>query len=293
MPEPARASYVAITPARDECEHLPRLARCLAAQSVPPREWLVVDNGSTDGTAALVAALAREYTWIRLLRVPGSPTPQRGGPVVRAFHAGVDALAKLPDVVVKLDADVSLDSDYFERLLDAFDADPRLGIASGNAYENCDGHWMRRYVTAGHVWGPCRAYRRECLEQVLPLEERMGWDGVDELKAAALGWRTGALPGLWFRHHRRQGRRDGARWQHWYALGDAAHFMHYRLGYLLLRSLYHALVEPAAVMMLGGYIHAALLRRPRSGDPLARQVLRDQQRLRHARLRVSEALGRR
>ena len=97
--------------------------------------------------------------------------------------------------MVKLDADISFANDYFERLLASFDDDPRLGIASGTCFEQRDGEWCERHVTADHVWGACRAYRAACLEQVSPLEERMGWDGIDVLKANARGWRTGDRPG--------------------------------------------------------------------------------------------------
>ena len=91
-----------------------------------------------------------------------------------------------PDVVVNVDADVTMEPDYFERLLEALERDPSLGIASGSAWEPHDGVWRQRFViTGGTVWGATRAYRWACLQDVLPLEERHGWDGIDQLKARA------------------------------------------------------------------------------------------------------------
>ena len=114
--------------------------------------------------------------------------------MVRAFHAGLPlARAARPDVIVKLDADLSFATNYFEGLLAEFAAAPVLGIASGVCLErDASGSWQRRYGTGTGVWGACRAYRTACLDEIGPLEERQGWDEIDALKAVVRGWRTTA-----------------------------------------------------------------------------------------------------
>jgi hypothetical protein len=126
---------------------------------------------------------------------------------------------------------------------------------------------------------------------LLPLEERMGWDGLDELKAEVLGWRVGAVPGLAFRHHRRVGERDGAGRRRWIAMGRGAHYMGYRPSYLLVRTLFRALSDPAALAMLWGYARAAMRREARYSDAAVVRHLRDGQRLRHLARRASEVTG--
>jgi glycosyltransferase involved in cell wall biosynthesis len=285
-------NYTVLTPVRDEAAELPRLARCLAAQTVRPAQWIVIENGSTDGTGDAAVALAAEHGWIRVVHAPPGPPRLRGAPVVRALHAGVEALDGHVDIVAKVDADVSLDADYFERLLQAFAAEPTLGLASGACVELVGGVWRERPVTGTHVWGAARAYRRACLDAVLPLDERMGWDGLDQLRAATRGWKVGRVPGLQFRHHRREGARDGSRRRVWAAQGSAAHYMGYRGSYLLLRTLHRALREPAAVAILGAYLLAALRREPRCPDLEVRKQLRRQQRARHLLARARELRGR-
>ena len=287
-----RLAYAVITPARDETENLPRLARSLVAQSVVPAAWVIVDNGSADSTPEVARELAETNSWISLVATPAG-SQARGGPIVRAFHAGLDALGVLPDVVVKLDADVSMGPEYFEGLLDAFAADPLLGIASGTCYEWDGSGWHEQHMTGANVWGCARAYRRACLEQVLPLEEQMGWDGIDALKAELRGWRTATIRRLEFRHHRLEGARDGARRSAFAAQGRAAHYMGYRPWYLVARSLHRARSEPAAVAMIGGYVRAALRRAPRCADPEVVTHLRTEQRLRRLPARIREAAGRR
>ena len=285
-------TYVAITPARDEAANLRQLADCLADQTVIPLRWLVVDNGSTDDTPSICAALAQRHGWIRVLRTTGTGQPVRGAGVVRAFHAGFAELDVSSDVVVKLDADVTMAADYFERQLAAFADDPNLGRASGAELVEETGDWKTRHqARASVVWGPARAYRWNCLLDVLPLEERMGWDAVDEFKANVRGWRTGVLPGLEYRHHRPEGERDGARLRFWSTEGNAAFFMGYRPSYLVARSLYRALREPAAVAMLAGYAAAAIRREDRLSDRRATEYLRSQQRLRTLWLRTREVRG--
>jgi biofilm PGA synthesis N-glycosyltransferase PgaC len=285
--------YALVTPARDEADNLRRLGKALLAQTVQPLEWIVVDNGSADNTAGVVAELGAGQQWIRLVHSSGEAVARPGAPVVRAFHAGLAQLSSEPDVVVKLDADVSFEPDYFERLLAAFEADPQLGIAGGSCDELEDGVWRAQPVTAGHVRGAVRAYRRACLEDVLPLEEGMGWDGIDGLKANARGWKTEVVPGLSFRHHRSVGERDGARGARWLAQGRGMWMMGYRPGYLLIRTAFRARRDPAALAMLWGYATSALSREPRLTDHAARAELHRRQSLRSLPLRAREALGRR
>lgn len=281
-------NYAVLTPVRDEAAELPRLARSLAAQTMPPAQWIVIENGSTDGTGQAALALAAEHDWIRVVRAAPGPPRLRGAPVVRALHEGIAALEGRFDVVAKVDADVSLDPDYFERLQQAFAADPALGLASGGCVELVDGDWQERPVTGTHVWGAARAYRRACLDDVLPLDERMGWDGLDQLRAATRGWKVERVPGLQFRHHRREGARDGSRRRVWAAQGSAAHYMGYRTSYLLLRTLHRARREPAALAILGAYLLAALRREARCPDLEVRKQLRRQQRARHLLARARE-----
>jgi len=284
-----KTTYAVVTPVLNEAANLVRLADALAGQTIAPRAWVIVDTGSEDGSREYADALASRLDWISTLAI--RQTRERGGPIVRAFNAGVELVPPATDVVVKLDADLSFEKDYFERALEAFDADPRLGIASGTCFEEDDGEWRERHVTADHVWGAARAYRAACLEQVSPLEERMGWDGIDVLKANAHGWRTGIVPGLAFRHHRGEGSRDGGRFAPWLARGRAAHYMGYRPSFLILRALGHATRDPAALMMIPGWLRPALTREPTCPDAVARTYLRRQQRLRELPRRAREAQG--
>lgn len=285
-------TYAVVTPARNEEANLPRLADSLAAQHLRPTEWVIVDDGSTDGTAAAARGAAARHPWIRLVSLDRPDRTLRGAPVVRAFHAGLAALSGTYDVVVKLDADVSLPAAYFATLIARFATDTTLGIASGTCVEATPhGRWVARFGTGDTVWGATRAYRRAVLEHVLPLEEEMGWDGIDTLKARLAGWRTATFTDVEFRHHRLEGARDGSRWRAWSAQGRASHYMGYRAWYLVARSVFNAAREPQALGMIAGYGAAAVRRRPRCGDASVRAALRQEQNLRALPARLRQALG--
>jgi biofilm PGA synthesis N-glycosyltransferase PgaC len=285
-----RFDYAVVTPAWNESENLPLLARCLAEQTRPPLRCIVVDTGSTDATPAVLAELAERHPWMRALACRQEAS-ERGGPIVRAFAAGLARLGELPEVVVKLDADLGFEPDYFDRLVRAFEQGPRLGIASGLCYELVDNEWQPGFGTRDHVWGASRAYRRECLADVLPLEERQGWDEIDAIKARLRGWEVGTLFDLPFRHLRGEGSRDGGR-RRWLDQGDTARYLGYRFTYLLARSLFRARRDPSALAMVAGYLQAAARRAPVLPDADARAYVRRTQRLRELPLRAREALGR-
>jgi glycosyltransferase involved in cell wall biosynthesis len=285
-------TYSLVTPTRDEADNLSRLAESVAAQSVLPRSWIIVDNGSTDPTPALIEKLEARYSWIRSATSPPTADPEPGAPVVRALHAGLAELDGDDVVVVKLDADVSFAPDYFERLLQEFEADPALGIAGGECLELDDGEWHAVHVTSSHVRGAVRAYRRDCLDVVLPLVEGLGWDTVDELQASVHGWRVAVVPGLQFRHHRALGARDGFPWSRAVRQGAAAHYLGYRFWYLAARSLFRARKGPTALGMLWGYAGSAIARRPVHPDEAVRAELRRRQAFVALPTRIREAFGR-
>jgi biofilm PGA synthesis N-glycosyltransferase PgaC len=276
-------SYAVVTPARNERENLSRLAGSLAAQTLLPDAWIIVDDGSDDGTEVLAAELAANHRWISLeasgRRGGALASGRREGRALDSFREGVERLPRAVDVVVKVDADTSYEPDYFERLVDCFATHPDLGIAGGACYELEDGTWVRQRVTRTHPRGASRAYRWECIDSVMTLDARMGWDGLDEARAALLGYRSEMLIDLPFRHHRKTGGRERSALRHGTAQGRAAWYMGYRPSYLVLRTLYRMRRDPGSIGMILGYAAAGVARAPRHAEPEVVRHVRSTQRL--------------
>jgi biofilm PGA synthesis N-glycosyltransferase PgaC len=277
--------YAVVTPARNEEANLERLGAAMIAQTHRPVVWRIVDDGSVDGTGDVLAALAAERPWIDHLERPAADREEsladgrRKARDLDAFLLGAVPLRDEVDVIVKVDADISFAPDYFAELIGRFEADDKLGIASGACYEQQQGEWIRRTKAASTVWGASRAYRSDCLADVMALEPCMGWDGLDEISVQLRGLHTQTFVELGFRHHRPEGGRELSSLHQGEALGRAAWYMGYRPTYLTLRALYRARQEPAAIGMLWGYFAAARRRDPQCPQPHLVQAVRDRQRL--------------
>ena len=182
-----------------------------------------------------------------------------------------------------------MDRDHFDRVLREFERDERLGIAGGIGYElDSEGRWRQRHGTGAGVWGAARAYRRACLAEVLPLEERMGWDTLDLVKAETRGWNVRICYEIPFRHHRAEAERDPSSYFRWRNQGEAARYMGYRWSYIVVRTLFRMCKDPAALGIVHGYGAAALRREPRCADAAVRAYIRERQRLTHLPLRIRE-----
>ncbi len=280
-----------ITPARDEAAYLANTIRAVAAQTRPPDLWLIVDDGSTDDTPRILRSLAAKVPFLRVLQAP----PQDSQPgedrltmaaEARAFNAGLATVDRAGFTHLgKLDADVELPPDYLELLLQRFAADPQLGIAGGALLEQGGGRWRPTKVPAHHVRGALKLYSRECFGAIGGIEERLGWDTIDETYARMRGYSTRSLPELAARHHRPVATRGGTlrgRARH----GQCAYILRYGSWWVTLRSLKVACSRPlglSGAAFLYGYLRSALRRDDRVEDEEYRRFvareLRDRARL--------------
>ncbi|MFL5845908.1 MAG: glycosyltransferase family 2 protein [Solirubrobacteraceae bacterium] len=276
--------YSVISPVRDEAEHFARTAEALIAQSQPPAEWIVVDDGSTDGTYELAAGYAAAHPWIQVVRSDADHERARGAPIVRAFKRGMRELREPYDVVVKLDGDIYLAPQYFAWVCDVFARDERAGIVGGVSFiPGPDGRWRLDNVNLDSLRGIAKAYRATCLEDIGGLPESMGWDGIDEFAARARDWNVHVLTELPILHYRPRGARQRwwkSRWEE----GRANHFMGYRWSFLAVRAAKQALVQYppllGGLLLAAGFVSAAITRRPRHPDDAAIALLREDQRRR-------------
>jgi biofilm PGA synthesis N-glycosyltransferase PgaC len=110
-------NYVLITPARNEAQFIELTIQSVVKQAVPPIKWVIVSDGSTDGTDGIVRKYANDHPWIELIRMPDRRERHFAGKV-HAFNAGYARVQDLDyEVLGSLDADVSFDQEYFSFLL--------------------------------------------------------------------------------------------------------------------------------------------------------------------------------
>lgn len=272
-------SYAVVSPVRDEAQHLERTAEALLAQTHAPLQWVIVDDGSTDGTFEIASEYAAKYEWITVTRARAAGRRERGAPIVRAFKQGLGSLSTRPDFVVKLDGDLFFASHYFTWVAATFSVDARAGVVGGVVFVNQGGEWVYDRVSRRTVHGAIKSYRYDCLDDIGGLHESMGWDGIDEYGARARGWNVRVLSELHVLHYKVRGSAQPwlrARWEE----GRGAHYMGYRVSAAARRAGYRMLVEHPPI--LGGLVLAlgfcwfSLIGGPQA-DPLARRQLRSEQ----------------
>lgn len=268
----------------NEQEHLPRLLDSIARQTRPPDELLLVDDGSTDASPELAASFAQALPHVRLLRRPPRP-PQRDrlaqASELLAFQWAIEQLRVPYDVVGKLDADIELTPEVFAAVEREFAADPRLGLTGPYlSVVGPDGRPQREHTPPDHIRGATKFYRRRCYEDISPIEARLGWDTLDEVKARMHGWRTAsfAMPDGDPLHLRPTGMHDGVlrsyRRRGFAAYLYGAHPLHVFLG--AARRLRDRPVGLAAANYLLGWSGATLRRAPRADDEV-RAFIRGEQ----------------
>jgi biofilm PGA synthesis N-glycosyltransferase PgaC len=262
--------YVVITPVRNEAEFIEKTIHSMVQQTVRATEWVIVNDGSTDETAEIVARYTADHPWIRLVNREDRGARQRGKGVVEAFYTGYEALTCQDyDYIVKLDGDLSFQSTYFLSLWREFASNPKLGIAGGGIWEKPDGENWVLHTARDHVRGATKVYRQTCFEAIGGLIPAMGWDGMDEWKALARGWEVQSLLKLKALHYRYTGTATGSVKSR-IEEGYAAHHMGYHPLFLIVRGLRHFFDRPYLVggaAMIIGYFAAWLRGQERLQDP--------------------------
>ena len=261
-------TYVLMTAARNEAGFIERTLRAVAAQTIAPAIWVIVSDGSTDETDSIVEAYAREFSFIRLVRI------DRHG--CRAFGSKVDALRQAPlelehiryGFIGNVDADVSLPRHYFEALIEHFRRDTWLGIAGGWVNENYGrGFEARPFNRTSSVPHAAQLVRRCCYESIggyarLP---HGGEDTCAAISAEMCGWKARSFPELAIMHHRITSSAGGI-CRSRFRTGLADWSLGYDLLYELLKCVHRASEYPyivGTVLRLSGYIYGTLTSEPR------------------------------
>ncbi|HWZ81735.1 MAG TPA: glycosyltransferase family A protein [Terriglobales bacterium] len=199
--------YVLITPARNEARFIELTLASVVAQTVCPVRWVIVSDGSTDGTDEIVARYAAQYSWIELVRMPERRERDFAGKV-HAFNAGYVRVQNLEwEVIASLDGDISFDPDYFAFLLSKLQSDPVLGLV-GTPFQELSGEsYDYRFVNIEHVSGACQVFRRECFTAIggyLPVKGG-SIDHIAVLTARLKRWKTRTFAEKVCIHHREMG----------------------------------------------------------------------------------------
>ena len=291
-------SYVLITPARNEEAFIEKTITSVIGQTVPPMRWVIVDDGSTDGTAAIVERYLPRYPWMEMIHMPRH-RDRSFAAKVHGFNAGYERVRHLPyDVIGNLDADLSFDEGYCEFLLGKFRDDPALGVA-GTIFEE-HGYSSARdgFEGQSHVAGGCQLFRRRCFEDVggYVANRAGGIDWIAVTTARMMGWTTRSYREKSFFHYRSLGTAERGRLRSAFSYGEKDYYLGGHPLWELFRATYRMSKRPYVLNGLAvglGYAWAWARRIDRAvSDDLMRFHRAEQLRKLRAILRSALALRR-
>jgi biofilm PGA synthesis N-glycosyltransferase PgaC len=257
-------TYALITPAHNEADFIERTIRSVVAQRIRPSRWIIVSDGSTDGTDDIVQKYVAQYDWIELIRRPNS-VERHFAKKTAAFNAGYERLKLVPyEVIGNLDADVSFDDEhFFEFLMGRFAENSRLGVA-GTAYWEGEVLYPYRFTSLEDVAGACQLFRRECFEVIggYPPLRSGGIDVVAVFCAQTHGWQTRTFTERTFVHNRVVGTAQRiCTWRRILRNGMKDYVLGSHPTWEFLRSFYQMKNRPyvvGGVLVFAGYLWAML-----------------------------------
>lgn len=293
-----QAKILIVSPVRNERAHIDRVVRAVAAQELLPQRWLVIDDGSTDGTGRRLRELASGLPFMSVSDTPADPVLDAArdrlamAAEIRNFNAALRSVdLRSYTHVMKLDGDIELPPHYLRSMVERFSANPRLGLAGGVLVEPTRGGAMRRIaIPRHHVHGALKLFSVDCLTAIGGIPERLAWDTIDETYARMRGFDTLSFPELVSVHHRPLASANGklrGRARH----GECAYIVHYPATWVALRSLKVAAKSPAGASggaFLFGYLRAAIRGTEQVPDAQFRRFTRDE-----LRTRMTHSLTRR
>ncbi len=272
------STYIAVTPARDEERLLPGLISSVVQQSRRPSKWILIDDGSADRTPQQMDRAARSHDWIEVCHLARNRPRAAGGESVIMQFLTPEVWGQY-DFIMRLDADLTFDSDLAELLLREFNGDHLLGIAGATLFELSADRWIESRQPDFHTRGAMKMYRKSCFEAIGGLDAEPGWDTLDEALAMMMGFKTRCFRHIQARHHRPQGAVEGI-WKSRLGAGRAAYRIGYSPLFMLVRSLRRMLMAPPVIggaALIAGYCDAYLRSMPKAAPPELEKFVRRQQ----------------
>ncbi len=254
--------YLVITPCRNEQDYVQKTIDSMVSQTIRPRTWVIVDDGSSDQTPEILKNAGDRYDFIKIFSLSDRGKRDVGPGVVSSFYEGLGSVnIEDYEYICKLDADLGFGPEYFETLIDYMKKFPRLGNISGKTYIRSGEDWVSERMGDENAIGPTKFYRLECFNEIDGFVRHAGWDGIDGHKCRMNDWIALSLdkPKLIVHHYRPQGSSQESIWIGRKRWGRGKYFMGSSFLYVTAASLYRMFEHPFIVGGFGillGYLQA-------------------------------------
>jgi glycosyltransferase involved in cell wall biosynthesis len=270
------ASYVLITPARNEEAFIEKTIQSVISQTILPTKWVIVNDGSTDATSSVVRKYLIDHRWMELVDLP-MRKDRNFAAKVHAFNAGFERVKALYyDVLGNIDSDLSFEPDYFEFLLGRFGEDSSLGVAGTIFREEGYNSATDSFEGQKHVAGGCQLFRSQCFKEIggyIP-NRAGGVDWIAVTSARMMGWKTRSFREKSFFHHRSLGTAERSQLASTFSYGEKDYYLGGHPVWEMFRVAYRMAKRPYLLdgFALGsGYLWALVRRTKR---PVSDELMR-------------------
>jgi len=253
----------------------------IVAQTLRPAAWIIVDDGSTDGSPAILAEYAAKHAFIRIVRREDRGRRAVGPGVIEAFYAGLATVDMGEfEYLCKLDLDLEIPSGYFENVVKQMEADPRLANFSGKPYlREADGQLVSERLGDENAVGQIKFYRCAAFREIGGFVRQVSWDGIDGHMCRMKGWVACSedRPEIRFIHLRQMGSSQHSLWVGRMRWGFGKYFMGSALYFVAAVALYRMIERPHVIGgwgILWGFLKAMFAGKPRFESPGFRRHLR-------------------
>lgn len=281
--------YVIITPARNEQDFIVHTVESIISQTLRPLRWIIVNDGSTDNTEAIVQEYVRKHDFIELVNLNRNGN-RNFGKKAMAFRRGMAEIQDLDyEFIGNLDADISLEQNYYRSIINKFYEDHKLGVAGGIVYTKIGNRFSTSDETLDSVGGAVQLFRKLCFVEIggyIPL----AWGGIDaaaEIKARMLGWKVRKFAEHKVLEYRRTGSAGMSLIENKIREGRRFYSLGYDASFYLLRCIYRVKDRPfiiGSVLSCYGFLESIIRRRPILLPTDLVLFLREEQRQRLANL---------
>jgi biofilm PGA synthesis N-glycosyltransferase PgaC len=272
-------TYLLISPCRNEAQYMRQTLDSVIAQTLRPQRWVIVDDGSSDSSPAILREYAERYPWIQIITRADRGSRSVGPGVIEAFYAGFASVNPNEyEYLCKLDLDLQLPGRYFETLIERMEANPRIATCSGKAYVKRNGKLESERHGDETSLGMTKFYRRSCFQAIGGFVREVMWDGIDCHRCRMKGWIACSWdePELRFVHLRPMGSSEQDIYTGRMRHGFGQYFMGTGFLFMAVSALNRVGERPyllGSVAMLWGWIRSAIERKPKYADPEFRQFL--------------------
>ena len=237
--------YILVTAAKNEGENLPKTIQSVAAQTIKPLVWVIVDDASTDNTPQILEDASRRYEWIKTIRLEERSERDLGFHLSRVVKMAFDFAADYCrekgldyEYMGNIDGDMIIEREFFEKLIREFEKDSKLGIAGSGTQYIVNGKIIQPKGEEDEPSGGDMLMRRECFEDCSGIQITWSWDST--LKAKIRGWKVRRFEHVKAIEARLVGSVEGY-WERYKHMGEAAYYFNLHPVHVVLNAQQSAL----------------------------------------------------